>query len=170
MTPKPLSLSLTLFGLGLVLDLAAAAATTATNVGTGTTTPTALSTANLNHSGPTPIAKALMMAVGSSLFSQIPPRRTTEEPSGQDEEEEGKAFGPGTRRIRKVSGWPSSLKIEIDDLEVGGLTMPLIQTFLRNSKVGSKNFGNIDLVSPDSGIGNLGSSSQGNAGQVVHYV
>ncbi|KAG0291947.1 hypothetical protein BGZ96_004692 [Linnemannia gamsii] len=169
MIPKLLSSSLTLPGLGLILALAAAATATTTRVDATATASAAPSTANLGHFMSKPVAMALMMAVGSSLFSQTPPQHTTEEPSGQDEQEEDEAFGPGTPKICKVSGWPSSLKIEIDQLEVGGLTMPFMQTLLRNSKVGSSNFGNIDLVSPGSGSGPLGSSGQGNAGQVVDY-
>ncbi|KAF9095883.1 hypothetical protein BGX23_012429 [Mortierella sp. AD031] len=49
---------------------------------------------------------------------------------------------------KTVSGWPISLKIEIDELELGGVAIPLVQNLFQNSQTASKNFGNIDLASP----------------------
>ncbi|KAG0350736.1 hypothetical protein BC939DRAFT_435564 [Gamsiella multidivaricata] len=42
-----------------------------------------------------------------------------------------------------VSGWPSSLDIEVDKLEIGGLSIPSLQSIIRNSEIGAKNFGNV---------------------------
>ncbi|KAG0041287.1 hypothetical protein BGZ83_002044 [Gryganskiella cystojenkinii] len=42
-----------------------------------------------------------------------------------------------------VQGWPSLLEIEVDTLEIGGLSMPSIQSVVENLKIGAKNFGNI---------------------------
>ncbi|KAF9931989.1 hypothetical protein FBU30_009168 [Linnemannia zychae] len=62
-----------------------------------------------------------------------------------------KGFDRTTGSHGKVIGWPSILRIEIDELEVGGVAIPVMQTLLQNSKVGYENFGNIDLDSPDAG-------------------
>jgi len=43
-----------------------------------------------------------------------------------------------------VQGWPTLLEIEVDELELGGLAMPSIQSVIQNLKIGSKNFGNVD--------------------------
>lgn len=169
---KPLS------SLILVLVLAAAGPVHAATVETlvATTAIAAPSTANLGPSRPTPMAKAVTPAtIDPSSFSQVSSHPNTEDATGQEKEEEEKNAVDSESRpssMRKVSGWPLSLKIEIDDLEVGGLAVPFVQTLLRNSKSGFKNFGNIDLVSPDSGseaetISNGAEHEQ--SGQVVEY-
>ncbi|KAF9297573.1 hypothetical protein BGZ88_009606 [Linnemannia elongata] len=143
---KPLS------SLNLVLALAAVvhAATDETSV--ATTAIAVPSTANLGPSRPTPMAKAVTpAAVDSSTSSLVSSNPNTKDPTGQTAEEEENVVDSesGPSSMRKVSGWPS-LKMEIGELEVGGLAVPFVQTMLRNSKSGFKNFGNVDLVSPDS--------------------
>ncbi|KAF9150203.1 hypothetical protein BG015_008000 [Linnemannia schmuckeri] len=156
----------------LILVLAAAGPVLATTVeasvaATATTPP---STANLGPSRPIPMIKSLMAVDPSSSSSpQTPSQTTTEEPTGQDEGAE-EASGERPSSIRRVSGWPPSLKIEIDELEVGGLATPSVQTLLRNLKSGFINFGNVDLGSSGSGAGPAEAGSSGvEAGQVVEY-
>ncbi|OAQ30158.1 hypothetical protein K457DRAFT_893178 [Linnemannia elongata AG-77] len=139
--------------LNLVLALAAAvhAATDETSV--ATTAIAVPSTANLGPSRPTPMAKAVTPAtVDSSTSSLVSSHPNTKDPTGQTAEEEENVVDSESApsSMRKVSGWPSSLKMEIGELEVGGLAIPFVQTMLRNSRSGFKNFGNVDLVSPDS--------------------
>ncbi|KAF8940204.1 hypothetical protein BGZ47_007828 [Haplosporangium gracile] len=152
--------------------LAAAGPIPATTIeaSVATAATTAPSTASLDPSRPTPMIKSLMAVNSSSSSSpQTPSQTTTEEPTGQDKDSE-EASGTGSSSIRRVSGWPSSLKIEIDELEVGGLAIPSVRTLLRNSKSGSINFGNVDLGSSGSGAGPAeAGSSGGEAGQVVEY-
>ncbi|KAG0275620.1 hypothetical protein BGZ95_008558 [Linnemannia exigua] len=84
------------------------------------------STIDIKPSRPTPMAKMLL---DSPSYTPFWPALL---------EEEG-------RRKMVVSGWPSSLKIEIDELEVGGVAIPFVNSLLQNSKVGFQNFGNVDL-------------------------
>ncbi|KAF9345661.1 hypothetical protein BGX26_002898 [Mortierella sp. AD094] len=56
---------------------------------------------------------------------------------------------PGTKaetRTRTISGWPKSLEIEIEKLEIGGLSLPLTQSLIKNVNTGFKNFGNIEII------------------------
>ncbi|KAI8349275.1 hypothetical protein B0O80DRAFT_460104 [Mortierella sp. GBAus27b] len=48
-----------------------------------------------------------------------------------------------------VSGWPSSITIEIDKLELGGLSLPMVQSLVENSVTEAKNFGNIATTVAD---------------------
>lgn len=162
----------------LVLVLAAAGPVHAATVETSiaTTAIAAPSTANLGPSRPTPMAKAVTPpAVDSSSSSQVSSHPNTEDPTGQEEvEEDENAVGsePGPSNMRKVSGWPSSFKIEIGDLEVGGMAVPFVQTLIQNSKSGLKNFGNVNLVSSDPGSDAEARSSDakhGQAGQSVEF-
>ncbi|KAG0295795.1 hypothetical protein BGZ98_001227 [Dissophora globulifera] len=61
----------------------------------------------------------------------------------------------------RVSGWPASLDIEVDHLELGGLAFASIQSLVQNSKVGAKNFGNIVI--------GMGQGPGQEAKQVVEY-
>ncbi|KAG0364112.1 hypothetical protein BGX24_004769, partial [Mortierella sp. AD032] len=85
-----------------------------------------LSKIDIKPSRPTPMAKMLL---DSPSYPSFWPALL---------EEEG-------RRKMVVSGWPSSLKIEIEELEVGGVAIPFVDNLLQNSRVGSQNFGNVDL-------------------------
>ncbi|KAF9550208.1 hypothetical protein EC957_001114 [Mortierella hygrophila] len=153
---KPLS------SLILVLTLAAASPVHAAVVepSVATAAVAAPSTADLGPSRSTPMANAITpAAVNSFASSQVSSHPNSKDPTGPSS-------------MRKVSGWPSSLKIEIDELEIGGLAVPFVQTSLRNSKSGFKNFGNADLVSPNSGPDAEARSSGAEneqAGQVVEY-
>ncbi|KAI1321291.1 hypothetical protein EDD11_006627 [Mortierella claussenii] len=51
------------------------------------------------------------------------------------------------RRQRHIVGWPSSLDIEIDKLDLGGLSMPFTYSVFQNTNTGVKNFGNVQIVS-----------------------
>ncbi|KAF8927928.1 hypothetical protein EDD21DRAFT_367531 [Dissophora ornata] len=70
-----------------------------------------------------------------------------------------------------VSGWPESLDIVIDKLELGGLTIPSVQSTVMNTKIGAKNFGNVaestSGASVSRGHGYDGGDSVGE--QVVDY-
>ncbi|KAF9994404.1 hypothetical protein BGZ80_000829 [Entomortierella chlamydospora] len=49
-------------------------------------------------------------------------------------------------RTRTISGWPESLEIEIEKVEIGGLSLPLAQSLIKNANTGFKSFGNIEII------------------------
>jgi len=92
---------------------------------------------------PIPITMTATQAT-SQATQTIPTKSQSASPQKPQKpvSEASSTFAP----LLSAAGWPSSLKIEIGELEVGGLALPLIHNLLQNSKTGYTNYGNIDLV------------------------
>ncbi|KAG0260779.1 hypothetical protein BG011_001618 [Mortierella polycephala] len=81
------------------------------------------------------------------LSAQTPPPFAGHPPSVQYTQEE--EISQPTQHLR---GWPSSLDIEIDTLEIGGLSLPSLLSLFQNEEVGSVNYGNIGTGAGESGM------------------
>jgi len=69
-------------------------------------------------------------------------------------EQEIKTWHPNpTLTKQHLSGWPTSLTVEIDRLELGGLCLPRIQSLVQNDEVEALNYGNIVLAGDSPGHG-----------------
>ncbi|KAF9168832.1 hypothetical protein BGX20_011163, partial [Mortierella sp. AD010] len=62
-------------------------------------------------------------------------------------------------RTRTISGWPESLEIEIEKVEIGGLSLPLARSLIKNANTGLKNFGNIEIIPNNAVVAAAGTQS-----------
>ncbi|KAF9905087.1 hypothetical protein EC991_002040 [Linnemannia zychae] len=147
--------------IGNVADRAAIAAT-----GNAVTTGDS-SKDNIKSSHLTP---KLSMIVNSTypLYSSSPFRPTSEvpeSPEGEAAESSSEGCLGSLKEGAAVAGWPLSLEVEIDELEIGGMAIPIVQALTQNYKIGTVNFGNVDAVSPgesgsDASVGVGGETGQ----------
>ncbi|KAF9196285.1 hypothetical protein BGZ50_001034 [Haplosporangium sp. Z 11] len=81
------------------------------------------------------------------LSAQTPPPFAGHPPPVQYTQEE-----ETSQPTQRLQGWPSSLDIEIDTLEMGGLSLPSLLSLFQNKEIGSMNYGNIGTDAGDLGM------------------
>ncbi|KAF9135594.1 hypothetical protein BGW39_001920 [Mortierella sp. 14UC] len=93
----------------------------------------------------------------------VPTSEAPESPEEEATESLGEEGLGDPKEGAAVSGWPSSLEVEIEEMEIGGLAIPIVKVLTQNYKIETVNFGNVDAVSPSEG--GVGVGAEVGAGQ-----